>query len=74
MFKLKKTLCNHTQAAGTAGNNLKFLMIKSSNFPFYLLFTLELLLRLGSEGMVQIILKCRSEVSYDKFENYFGFS
>ena len=33
----KKTLCNHTQAAATAGNILKFFMIKSSNFP--LLFT-----------------------------------
>ena len=58
---------NNTQAAATAGNNLKFLMV------FYLLFAFELLLQLGSEGMVQII-QCRIEVSYDQFENYFGFS
>ena len=50
--QVKKTLYNHTQAAATAGNILKFL-IKFP--PFYLLFTLELLLQLGSEGMVQII-------------------
>ena len=48
-FKLKKTIYNHTQAAATAGDNLKFLMV------FYLLFALQLLLWPGSEGMVQII-------------------
>ena len=46
---MKFTIYNHTQAAAAAGNNLKFFMV------FYLLFALELLLRLGSEGMVQII-------------------
>ena len=36
--QVKKTLYNYnTQAAATAGNILKFLIIKSSNFP--LLFT-----------------------------------